>query len=74
MYDYGKKFQLEKNETIKDFLKKKFSDLNMISEVRRELLINISKTSPYGEVKTFISNNIDLTLSLSLSLSLCRIL
>lgn len=68
MYDYGKKFELEKNETIKDFIKKKYSDLNRISEIRREILINISKTSPYGEVKTFISNNIsDIQCGITLS-------
>ena len=58
VYDYAKTFKLDKNQTIEGFLgsvKKGDEDLEL-TEVRKEVLMNILSYAPQGEVVEFIND------------------
>tara|TARA_B100001063_G_scaffold183104_1_gene172423 strand:+ start:663 stop:1535 length:873 start_codon:yes stop_codon:yes gene_type:complete len=59
VYDYAKKFKLDKNQTIEGFLGsvKKGDEELELTEVRKEVLMNILSYAPQGEVVDFINDN-----------------
>lgn len=64
VYDYSNKFSLDNNETIETFVNKNDTaidtsdiDLNIdVTDERKEVIENLSKTSPHGRVVDFISD------------------
>ena len=62
VYDYSNKFTLDNDETIESFVNENESvtsdvELNVdITDERKEVLENLSKTSPHGRVVKFISD------------------
>ena len=72
IYDYAKKFTLDKNATIESFVaEKKDEDDNInldITEERKEMLDKLSQTSPHGKVVDFISDpDTDLQVGITIS-------
>ena len=76
VYDYSNKFTLDNNETIESFVSENESvidtsdvKLNVdVTDERKEVLENLSKTSPHGRVVTFISDPItDIQVGITLS-------
>ena len=64
VYDYSNKFSLDDNETIESFVNQNdttvdASDVQLeidVTDERKEVLENLSKTSPHGRVVKFISD------------------
>ncbi len=60
IYDYAKKFTLDKNLTIENFVAAKTGtdeNINLdITDERKEMLDKLSQTSPHGKVVDFISD------------------
>ena len=62
VYDYSNKFTLDNDETIESFVNENESvtsdvELNVdVTDERKEVLENLSKTSPHGRVVKFISD------------------
>ena len=64
VYDYSNKFTLDDNETIESFVNENesatdVSDVKLnidVTDERKEVLENLSKTSPHGRVVKFISD------------------
>ena len=64
VYDYSNKFSLDDNETIESFVNQNdttvdTSDVQLeidVTDERKEVLENLSKTSPHGRVVKFISD------------------
>lgn len=55
IYDYGKKFKLNENQSISEFIKE-YKTKNL-DNTRKDALEYLSKVSPLGEVELFLNNN-----------------
>jgi predicted lipase len=56
IYDYAKRFTLNKDETVEEFLNSESEEIEALSETRKEVLENMKTYAPYGQVVQFFED------------------